>query len=94
VTSDVSIDIKTKMVTVTGSADIRDMFVSITDAGFKPEAVPEAGSDETLTTPSPACIAEPESSVTTLTVTGMRCMKNCGSKVQRALTALPGVTGS
>jgi copper chaperone CopZ len=89
---DVSIDIKTKVVTVTGTADIRDMFAAITEAGFRPETVSDAASEEAVATAVCDSTSAAET-VVTLNVTGMRCMKNCGSKVQRALTALPGVSG-
>ena len=90
--SDVEVDLDSKLVTVRhngGPACTLESFVeAVESVGFDASSSSSSSSTAVVST-APADVA----ATTELRVDGMRCMMNCGSKVKRALCAVPGVSG-
>ena len=83
--SDVSIDLGTKTVTVTcdsGVCDVAALAPAVTAAGYEATLVGGSGA------PGPAATTTVQ-----LSVPGMMCMGSCGSKVKKALGGVVGVGG-
>jgi copper chaperone CopZ len=86
------VDIATKVVTVScdPSCSASSLVAAVSTAGFEASV---AGSSAADSPPLRKAGLLPTQDVK-LSVPGMRCMKNCGSKVQAALRSVPGVAGA
>ena len=89
-----AVDITTKVVRVAvdGVCSVASLVAAVKSVGFDAVVVGDAADgfgDE-----STAAAVRSSSSTVCLRVDGMKCVANCGSKVQRALTAMTGVSGT